>query len=119
MNRISKMTVGTIGPRPCEVSLSEILAKTNNAKITNRVLRRYEKFCEGLRLLKPLQATPDFYLTMLRVWHENQFTVLKTQQETSVLPEDAYTHLQCCMKAKYREALKEGQDLYKAKETKR
>lgn len=96
--RISKIGIGTIGSLSCECSLNEILISLNDAKITNKTLRRYDYFKQGLKKLKPLAVDRKFYYLMLDLWKQENFQAWKS----SNVPRNVYTHLCCCMMAQYR-----------------
>ena len=101
--RQSKISIGTVGGKPCEISLNSILLRENDARITNIIMRRYNYFRAGVKAIVESKMDKAFTKTMLMVWKHNQFAVLEKQQLK--LPKDAYTHLRCCMVANYREAL--------------
>lgn len=107
MNRISKIQNSTIGLLPCEQSLNEILIKINDAKLTNRTLRRYNYFKDGLKKLEYLKHNDEkFYKLMLDLWKNENLKAWESSCNSSLMPKPIYTHLCCCMTAQYRLAKK-------------
>jgi hypothetical protein len=103
--RQSKISGNTVGSMACEVSLNSILLRENNARITKIVMSRYNYYKEGIKRLVKSNLDREFLRTMLVLWKHNQLAKLEKQQNR--LPEDAYTHLRCCMVAQYRQTLVE------------
>lgn len=99
-DRKSKMDKGTIGKRPCEISLNNALIAQADAKITNKVMKRFFALKDGL---KELQFVPSmsFRKTMMLM----HFKKIRDSLPND-LPKNIYTHALCCYTALYREALR-------------
>jgi hypothetical protein len=101
--RQSKIDVGTIGSRACEISLNKILIKLDDAYLTRRVMSRYNRFRDQINKIKHYDDK-DFRRFLLRLLRKHHFDQLEETRE--FFPKDAYTHLLCCMTAEYRTAIK-------------
>ena len=101
--RQSKLVEGTVGNRPCERALNQILLSINDAYLTRRVMSRYYRFKKDL---KKVQSYDDreFRRYLLLLIKKDHFG--KLEQTQDLFPKDAYTHLLCCMTAEYRETIK-------------
>lgn len=102
-DRISKIDVGTIGSKPCEISLNRILIRIDDAKITGIIMKRYHDLKIGLNKLKVLDRSFSRRM-MLMFYHQIRDSFIKRSGD---VPEDAFTYSLCCFKALYREALRE------------
>lgn len=98
-----KIVEGTIGSLPCEVSLNTILINCNDPRIITYCTRRYHLFRNGLKELELLRESP-FYKRMVLLWRNEILRTIEANKDN--IPLAAYTHLKCCMAAKYREAIK-------------
>lgn len=94
---------GTIGSRPCEVKLNDILIQHNDPKLTRIIMSRHQDLKTGLNRLKVLDRS--FAQRMMMVFYHQIVDVFMNRRDD--MPEEAFTHALCCFKALYREALKE------------
>lgn len=101
----SKITLGTIGSRPCEISLNKILVDINDAAITHKALSLYDAYKRGVKKLTVLfenDKDKHYYRTFMTMWlHRFQDAAKK-----KVIPEHVFTHLLCCLKAEYKTAIR-------------
>lgn len=101
---LSKISGNTVGSMPCEISLNGILIREDNARITKIVMSRYMEYREGIKLLVQSNLDKVFLKKTLLLWKQDQ--IARVERQENKLPEDAYTHLRCCMVAQYRQVLK-------------
>jgi len=101
---LSKIIENTVGSMSCEIALNSILIREDNARITKIVMSRYMEYKEGIKLVMQSNLNKDFTKKMLLLWKQDQ--IARVEKRENKLPRDAYTHLQCCMVAQYRQALK-------------
>jgi hypothetical protein len=97
-----KIVEGTIGSLPCEVSLNTILINCNDSRIIAYCTRRYHSFKFGLKELEALAGSP-LYERMVMLWRKDNLKTIEENKDN--IPLAAYTHLKCCIAAKYREAM--------------
>lgn len=101
-----KITEDTIGSLPCEISLNSILIKSNNAKLIEYCTKRYHLFKNGLKDLELLRESPR-YKRMILLWKNEILNTIENRKDS--LPPEAYSHLKCCIAARYRKALRSEQ----------
>lgn len=97
----SNIDVGTIGSRPCEVSLNRILIEhKNNAQMIHSVTSTLLRF---RRWLKQLEHIPDpAYRSTAMKTYLDMFVVGVIKQNLPVFVE---SHTRCCLVTYYREAI--------------
>ena len=100
--RQSKITTGTIGGRPCEVKLNQILIDLDKPKITTVIMGRHQDLKTGLAKLLELKDR-GFARRMMLLFHNEVVNSLKSRKD---IPATVYTHALCCYKALYRDALR-------------
>ena len=91
--------VGTIGSKPCEVSLNKILMVLQNKRQTNLATSRLFRAKRDLKKLKECVLPHDleFYDQLLEMLRKRHMIAVDATKES--LHKDAYTHLRCCMVA--------------------
>jgi len=99
--------VGTIGSKPCELSLNKILGEHHDPKLTNKVMGRLMSTKEGIKKLQKYVLPYDaaFFVHMLNIFREATYALLEQQRYS--IPNEVYTHLRCCLAAYFSEAFKE------------
>lgn len=108
-------STGTIGSRPCEVSLSKILAEQDNHKLSHRVLRllmNCKKYLKGLEAIKDY-SLKVYFLDLMRKDIEakiSQITGVKVRGAKLgySLPDILTSHMMCCVAAYFRECQNEA-----------
>lgn len=91
--------VGTIGSRPCEISLNKILIEIGGKSISSYVVSTLLKFRLGL---KQLSFIPDesWRHTFTTKFYADTIEKIKTKK----LPVMIESHALCCLKAYYRDS---------------
>ena len=107
---LSKIVPGTIGNKPCEISLNKILIDHDDAILTQRVMRIHQEFVLGAREIVKSGMAKKYKETILIMWRDRQVSKTITAYETGKLPEVVYTHLRCCLVASYRDELKKAKE---------
>jgi hypothetical protein len=101
--RLHRLDVGTIGSKPCEVKLNQILMELDNFRITSPVMRRYNQIKSGFKNLQVLVAIDrSFCISMTKLFFEEQIRQFDPERR---LPDTVYTHARCCFTALYRDAI--------------
>lgn len=103
------MDVGTIGNRPCEVRLNQVLIGLNDPHVIRRVMSRHQALKQGLKTLKHLaEVDKGFCLHMLVMYYHDHLE--KFQNSKDMMPEIVYTLALCCFHVLYNETLHEVKD---------
>jgi hypothetical protein len=103
-------TLGMIGPRRCDQSLTQILNGYSDKMLTKRVMSIYQELTFGCHILEQIEDVKyrRRFMTLLknhlceRVKNEHDF------------PWEVESHLLCCLSAYYRDKLRDL-DLIKSK----
>lgn len=103
-DRISKIGEGTIGSKPCEITLNRILIRLNDTRITGIIMRRHQDLKTSLNKLKVLTDS-GFARRMMKLVYDEIKESFELRKDD--MPEDAFTYSLCCYKALYRETLRE------------
>jgi hypothetical protein len=98
----SKIDVGTIGSRPCEVVLNRILIERKDKKLTNKVMSLHLEFREGLKHMTDIKDVA-FRKRMLSMWRKWAMDKLDTLD----LPDVVHSHLGCALTANYRDYVRD------------
>jgi len=104
------MGVGTIGSRPCEIILNELLIEFGNPRVTNKVMRNHQLLKTGLEKLKLLALKDKGFCRNMMVIHYNNIRKSFEYHKGS-MPEKVYSLTLCTYAAIYRDALRNLKDL--------
>ena len=106
--------VGTIGSRPCHLSLNTILIKLDDERVTHVVMHRWNEVKTGVAKIEKylMDADPAFFQWMLGLFRDAQLQSLEALEGT--IPNDAYTHLRCCVVGEFRDAQRKLKDKQEA-----
>lgn len=110
MERLHKFKCHSIGSRPCEQGLGEILERLESPFATRSTMKRLNKFKFGLNLFKDLfekekEENKSFLLNLLALWKTQFYTEWKIRYESGKVPKDVYTFLLCCMDSYHKELI--------------
>ncbi len=109
---LSKIVPGTIGNKPCEISLCKILVEHDDAVLTGHVMRVHQEFVNGARgivasgMNDSMPCDWNYTKTILLMWRDRSIAAATKKFEDGRFPEVVYTHLRCCISAEYREQLR-------------
>ena len=98
-----KVSVGTIGSRPCEIILNKLLVERRDKKLTRRVMSLHMEFKTGLKHLSDIQDK-SWKQRMLDLWRERCLQKLASLD----LPDVVRTHLGAVLTAQWRAYLREN-----------
>lgn len=97
---------GTIGSRPCELSLNKILAEKNNPKLIKYIVRLLQKVKFQFEQLNyiPDEATKHHFKNLLKEHAEDKVSKITGSPVRGVLVTDLVaSHACCCINAYYKD----------------
>jgi hypothetical protein len=98
---IHKISKGTIGSLPCEVSLNKILIEAGDAHITRQVMSIYHHFCLAMKEFQRCDLNWKIKTTVMGMYRERTLEKVDRRNFSKVVD----SHLRCCIAAQYNMAL--------------
>lgn len=101
--RKHKISIGTLGSAPCQISLNKILIELEKPRITRIITCRYHGLREGLIKLESIKPVGFCISIMTLYYHQH---VENFEQQRDKMTKDTYTHARCCYKMLLKKAIK-------------